>query len=100
MLASTYELDHIHEHADGGSEDLSNAQAICQGCHADKTQQWRMRRVEAIRTAKGAVAPKVSATLKLPAEGSGDDSAFLNSKLLKFAFLPAPSRRPMAAYDV
>lgn len=95
VLESTYELDHVHEHADGGSEDLSNAQILCQRCHAAKTQEWRMRRVEAIRAAKEEEARPKNA-YALPTPGS-NDAAFLNSKLLKFAYLPPPMRRPFAA---
>ena len=94
-LDSTYELDHVIEHADGGSDDISNAQALCQSCHAKKTQSWRMQRVEAIRAAKAQdVQPEQKLTL--PPVG-GDDTAFLTSRFLKYAFLPTPGRRRLSS---
>lgn len=36
-----FHIDHIQRRADGGSDDRSNLQALCQTCHARKTEQER-----------------------------------------------------------
>eukprot|EP01129_Flabellula_baltica_P010822 TRINITY_DN4624_c0_g1_i3.p1 TRINITY_DN4624_c0_g1~~TRINITY_DN4624_c0_g1_i3.p1 ORF type:complete len:472 (-),score=105.97 TRINITY_DN4624_c0_g1_i3:20-1435(-) len=41
LLGSAYEVDHIVQFADGGSDDPDNLQALCANCHAKKTSSDR-----------------------------------------------------------
>ncbi|MBN19808.1 MAG: hypothetical protein CL678_00875 [Bdellovibrionaceae bacterium] len=44
LLPSAFEIDHIIELADGGSDKVSNMQALCGSCHALKSQRSRILR--------------------------------------------------------
>ena len=44
MLSATYEVDHIIELQDGGTNDVSNLTAMCRNCHGEKTLQERLSR--------------------------------------------------------
>lgn len=44
MLSATYEVDHIVELQDGGSNEISNLTAMCRNCHGEKTLQQRLSR--------------------------------------------------------
>ena len=110
-LDAAYELDHETALGNGGSNELSNAQALCSPCHGTKTHReligWRDARREAILAAKAAAAASgaplaskprkrrrkkapLSAITEAIAEG---DRAFLTSTLLSFAFVT--SKRPL-----
>lgn len=39
------QADHRIPHAEGGSDDIANGQAVCAACHDVKTRQERMRGV-------------------------------------------------------
>eukprot|EP01125_Pyxidicula_operculata_P019643 TRINITY_DN712_c0_g2_i2.p1 TRINITY_DN712_c0_g2~~TRINITY_DN712_c0_g2_i2.p1 ORF type:complete len:1149 (+),score=276.09 TRINITY_DN712_c0_g2_i2:186-3449(+) len=41
MLPARFEVDHIVQHAEGGTDDPENLQALCPNCHADKTEMDR-----------------------------------------------------------
>lgn len=40
-LPARFEVDHIVQFADGGSDEVSNLQALCPNCHSDKTEHDR-----------------------------------------------------------
>ena len=42
QLDATYEIDHVIELQDGGSNDISNLEALCRNCHGKKTLSRRM----------------------------------------------------------
>ena len=44
-----YNIDHIKEIADGGTDDINNLQALCLSCHAVKTKRNKSLRAKAIR---------------------------------------------------
>ena len=98
-LPATYEVDHITPLWKGGLDCLhTNAMALCNRCHAQKTLNERISIVEARRRAiERAQAPPPMVTLNPVLEG--DDSAFLNSTLLKFAFNAPRLRRPMSLHS-
>ena len=53
LLPPTFELDHIVALADGGADCwLTNAQCLCNGCHALKTQRENIERRERRRKAE------------------------------------------------
>lgn len=43
---SLYEVDHIVERVDGGTDDLGNLQMLCPNCHRAKTRYYRRLRLE------------------------------------------------------
>lgn len=43
-IPPNFEVDHIIELQDGGEDVASNLQALCPGCHADKTRLNRLRK--------------------------------------------------------
>jgi len=45
-LGKATQADHRLAHAEGGTDDLSNGQAVCKPCHDVKTQQERVRGAE------------------------------------------------------
>lgn len=47
LLHSTYEIDHIVPHAIGGSDDITNLQALNPNCHRKKSQLEQMTIVQA-----------------------------------------------------
>ena len=50
LLNSAFEIDHVIALENGGSDDIqTNAQALCNNCHAIKSQKERMDRVEKAR---------------------------------------------------
>lgn len=66
MLESTFEVDHIVALHDNGADKLENAQALCCGCHAKKTQQERMRRQQLARERLAELQTKESLVIPLP----------------------------------
>lgn len=46
LLPATYQVDHIKELADGGSNKDANLEALCPNCHAEKTEANRAKRHE------------------------------------------------------
>ena len=44
LLPTDFEIDHIISRADGGTNDLSNGQALCKVCHERKTYQENTER--------------------------------------------------------
>lgn len=42
QLDATYEIDHVIELQDGGSNDVSNLEALCRNCHGKKTLSRRI----------------------------------------------------------
>jgi len=54
-LEDGFEIDHIRELADGGSNEVDNLQALCvglNGCHSAKTRAYATRRAKADRNFK------------------------------------------------
>jgi 5-methylcytosine-specific restriction protein A len=51
-VRASEETDHIIEKADGGTNELSNLQALCAECHAKKTIAERNRRIKERQAAK------------------------------------------------
>lgn len=45
-LEASYEVDHVVELQDGGTNDVSNLMALCRNCHGRKTLDRRLSRVE------------------------------------------------------
>ena len=43
-LEATYEVDHVVELQDGGTNDMSNLAALCRNCHGRKTLNQRLAR--------------------------------------------------------
>lgn len=41
LIGFRYEVDHIVQFAEGGTDDTSNLQALCPNCHSDKTEHDR-----------------------------------------------------------
>lgn len=46
MLEATYEVDHVTELQDGGTNDIENLTALCRNCHGQKTLNQRLNRSE------------------------------------------------------
>lgn len=46
MLEATYEVDHVIELQDGGSNEMENLTALCRNCHGRKTLDQRLNRTE------------------------------------------------------
>ena len=46
MLKPTFELDHIIEIANGGEDTIENIQALCVECHAFKTHNFRLKKIQ------------------------------------------------------
>lgn len=44
MLEATYEVDHVVELQDGGTNELDNLMALCRNCHGRKTLNQRLER--------------------------------------------------------
>lgn len=42
QLDATYEIDHVIELQNGGTNDVSNLKALCRNCHGKKTMMTRM----------------------------------------------------------
>jgi hypothetical protein len=45
-LEASYEVDHVVELQDGGTNDVSNLMALCRNCHGRKTLDQRLERTE------------------------------------------------------
>jgi len=45
-LEATYEVDHVVELQDGGTNEIDNLTALCRNCHGRKTLEQRLRRQE------------------------------------------------------
>ena len=98
-LPATYEIDHITPLHDGGADCLeSNAEALCNQCHAKKTLRERIqmerRRTEAILKAKddaklvvdtSCLRPARHSRTVLDAEQGIDD--FFENRFLRFAYV-------------
>lgn len=46
MLEATYEVDHVIELQDGGTNEIENLTALCRNCHGRKTLDQRLNRSE------------------------------------------------------
>jgi len=44
LLPPTFQIDHIIELRDGGTDEFDNCQALCPNCHAEKTQVNTLKR--------------------------------------------------------
>ena len=44
QLDEYFQIDHIVRRADGGTNDRENLQALCQPCHAKKTQREQVEK--------------------------------------------------------
>ena len=97
LLPSTFEVDHVRALHNGGLDCLeSNAEALCNQCHAAKTLreriEWEKRRAEAILNAK----KEENAPPQKPLQGNRSlldaepGSDFLANRFLKFAFVKNP----------
>lgn len=94
LLPATYEVDHVKALHNGGEDCLeTNAEALCNTCHAAKTLRervkWERRRTEAILNAKREDAPP-----QKPLQGNRSlldakpaPVEFLANRFLKFAFV-------------
>ena len=58
VLASTYQVDHIVPLWDGGEDTPEQCWALCVKCHAEKTQQEEIARVERKRRLRHAAAAR------------------------------------------
>ena len=74
VLESTFEVDHIVALHEGGADKLENAQALCCGCHAKKTQQERLRRQQLARERLAEMQKNESV---VPMHGKGRDTFVL-----------------------
>jgi 5-methylcytosine-specific restriction endonuclease McrA len=90
-LPATYEIDHVLALHDGGQDCIeTNAEALCNTCHAAKTLreriEWEKRRAEAIINAKQENAPltplRGNEALLDPEPGPD----FLENRFLRFAY--------------
>lgn len=94
LLPSTFEIDHVNALHNGGEDCIhTNAEALCNQCHAAKTLreriEWERRRAEAILRAK----QEENAPPQKPLQGNrslldaepGPD--FLENRFLRFAFV-------------
>ena len=45
QLDATYEIDHVIELQNGGTNDISNLKALCRNCHGKKTMETRMNMI-------------------------------------------------------
>lgn len=97
LLPSTFEVDHVRALHNGGLDCLeSNAEALCNQCHAAKTLreriEWERRRSEAILTAKQEAATAKGDAILKPLQGNqplldpepGPD--FFTNRFLKYAY--------------
>lgn len=107
-LPPTYELDHRTPLWQGGKDCYNtNADALCPGCHATKTQRESIERTKLKREAR-TLAIREAQSDTATAEGADD---FLDNKFLKYAYdrpppgLNVPQPLPMSqrlhefAYD-
>ena len=92
MLPATYEIDHVCPLHKGGLDCLeTNAEALCNQCHANKTLNERMEmellRTEAILQAKAAAGPvlAVSCPSRRPVLAPEPGLDFFENQFLKFA---------------
>ena len=103
MLPATFEVDHVHALHLGGADCVeTNAEALCNACHANKTLQERLvmekRRTEAILKAKAQAEAEIMAA-RPPLQGKEPllqpepDTEFESNRFLKFAFINASRRR-------
>ncbi len=65
LLPSRYHIDHIKEHASGGSDKESNLQALCPNCHAEKHEEHRNRKKQS-KIKEGNKIPKGPWDIQLP----------------------------------
>lgn len=94
MLPATYEIDHVCPLHKGGLDCLeTNAEALCNQCHANKTLNERMEmellRTEAIRQAKAAAGPATATPApnqrRQPVLAPEPGLDFFDNPFLKFA---------------
>lgn len=86
LLPSSFQLDHVVPLSCAGSNHVSNAQALCGTCHADKTQRESLARTQRARVA--VVAAKLRA--------AREPSTMEDNPFAQFAYLPgvgAPQHR-------
>ena len=102
MLPATYEIDHVCPLHKGGLDCLeTNAEALCNQCHASKTLAERMElellRTEAIRNAKAAAGPATATTVlcqsRRPVLAPEPGLDFFDNPFLKFAHVHTRRRR-------
>lgn len=94
-MPATFEIDHVLALHAGGEDCLeTNAEALCNTCHAAKTLreriEWEKRRNDAIFNAKredASLKPLRGDKSLLDAEPGSD---FLENRFLRFAFVKNP----------
>ena len=102
MLPATFEVDHVRALHLGGADCVeTNAEALCNACHANKTLQERLvmekRRTEAILKAKAEAKAEVKAS-RPPLKGREPllqpepGIEFEKNMFLRFAFVPTQRR--------
>jgi 5-methylcytosine-specific restriction enzyme A len=52
LLPATFEVDHIKPLFSGGTNEMSNLQALCNACHANKSAMERVQFVPVIETTR------------------------------------------------
>ena len=103
LLPGTFEVDHVTPLHTGGLDCIeSNAQALCNQCHATKTLNDRVdsetRRATAIRHAKSVAAAALAERSLAPLRGDKSlldpipDATFYTNRFLQFAHVPKQCR--------
>ena len=103
LLPGTFEIDHVVPLHTGGLDCIeSNAQALCNLCHANKTLNDRIGaetlRTKAIRHAKSVAAAALAERSMNPLKGNTPlldpipDVSFCKNRFLEFAHVPREQR--------
>ena len=99
LLPGTFEVDHVTPLHTGGLDCIeSNAEALCNQCHANKTLKDRVDadtlRTTAIINAKSVAAAALAEQSRTPLSGNKSlldpipDATFCKNRFLSFAYLP------------